>query len=240
MTSPLLIEIPGIRPISLQTGFNEKVPSALIVQGKTQVLCTASCEEKVPPFIKEKKDKKLGWLRAEYSMLPTSGGNQRQLRERIRYNSRSLEIERFIGRALRTAINLKTLGNRTITIDCDVLVADGGTRCASIIGGVVALHLLLKHLVFEQIIPYYPEFKPMSAISVGMKDGKTMLDMNYEQDLTADADINIISDINGHIIEATTFIEGKAMTTKQYFEAVQMAVEANNAIIDALNPLLAR
>jgi ribonuclease PH len=240
MNSPLLLDIPGIRPISIQTGFNDKVPSALICQGKTQVLCTASYEDKVPPFIKEQKDKKLGWLRAEYNMLPTAGGNQRQQRERSRYNSRSLEIERFIGRALRTSVNLKTLGNRTITIDCDVLVADGGTRCASVIGGIVALHLMLRHLVFEQIIPQYPDLKPLSAISIGLKDGKILLDMNYEQDLHADADINVISDVNGHLIETTAFVEGKSMGTKQFYEAVQTAVEANNAIIEALTPLFSR
>lgn len=234
------LEIPGVRPLSVQTGFLEKVPSALVVQGKTQVLCSASYEDKVPPFLKEQKDKKHGWLKAEYSMLPNAGGMQRQQRERNRYNSRNLEIERFVGRALRTVINLKKLGQRTITIDCDVLQADGGTRCASVIGGVLALHQLFKYLVFEQLIADFPPMKLISAISVGSRGDQIMLDMNYEQDLNADADINVVSDENGDLIEATAFVEGQALKPKLYAEALDMAVQANTAVIKVLKPWLAR
>ncbi len=240
MSQAVTLNIPGTRPLTIHTVYLEKTPSALIIQGKTQVLCCASFEDRVPPFIKEQKDKKLGWLKAEYSMLPTAGGQQRQQRERNRYNSRNLEIERFIGRALRTVINLKTLGSRTIIIDCDVLQADGGTRCASVIGGVLALSQLLQHLVFEQIIAELPPMKLISAISVGIKNNQILLDMNYLEDLSADADINVISDENGQLIESTTFVEGKALNPQTHADAIMKAITINSAIISGLKALIER
>lgn len=238
MSQAFLLDLPGIRPLSIQPGFLLRVPSALIVQGNTQVLCSATTEEKVPPFIKELKDKKRGWLKAEYSMLPTAGGLQRQQRERNRYNSRNLEIERFIGRALRTVIDLKNMGQRTITVDCDVLQADGGTRCASVIGGVVALNQLFRHLVFENLMADIPPMKLLSAISVGSKGERILLDMDYQQDLGADCDINVVSDENGDLVEATAFVEGRALNRKMYSEAIDLAIQTNSAIISAMGPLL--
>lgn len=232
--------IPGGRSITITPGYLDTVPSAMICQGNTRLLCTASYEDKVPPFIKEQKDKKLGWLKAEYSMLPTAGGMRRQQRERNRPNSRSLEIERFIGRALRTVINLKTLGHKTITIDCDVLQADGGTRCAAIIGGMVALNELLRHMVFEQILPEIPRMSLIAAISVGVKDDQIMLDMDYKADLTADADINVVSDEDGKLIETTTFIEGKPLCPELHSEAVNRAIAANTNIITLLKSIFER
>ncbi len=238
MNQPVTLDVPGIRPLTIHPGFLEKVSSALIIQGKTRVLCSASCEDKVPPFIKELKDKKQGWLKAEYSMLPTAGGMQRQQRERNRYNSRNLEIERFVGRALRTVIDIKNMGPRTITIDCDVLQADGGTRCASVIGGVVALNQLFRYLVYENMIADIPPMKIISAISVGSKGNQILLDMDYQQDLTADCDINVVSDENGDLVESTTFVEGRALSRQIHFDAVKLAIATNSAIIAALKPLL--
>jgi len=238
MNRAISLDIPGTRPLSIHTAYLDKVPSALIMQGNTQVLCCASYEDKVPPFLKELKDKRHGWLKAEYSMLPTAGGMQRQQRERNRYNSRNLEIERFIGRALRTVINLKTLGTRTITIDCDVIQADGGTRCASVIGGIIAMSQLFHHLVFEQKMADFPPMKLVSAISVGIRNDQILLDMNYEEDLNADADINIVSDENGKLIEATAFIEGKALDPQTHSEAITMAIDTNLRIISGIKPLM--
>src|SRR5512137_1049324 len=143
-----------LRPLRITPNYLRNLPgSALIEQGHTRVVCAATIEERVPPFL---KNSGRGWVTAEYAMLPGASGQARVARERLKTNGRSAEIQRFLGRGLRAALDLGRLGERTITLDADVLQADGGTRCAALNGCLVALALALKHLVFEQCIADFP------------------------------------------------------------------------------------
>ncbi len=186
-------ERPGtqLRPITFIPGYIGNVPgSVLCEQGNTRVVATATVEEKIPHFQKKSGQ---GWITAEYAMLPGSSGNQRVARERGKINNRSSEIQRFISRALRTVVNLKDIGPRTITLDCDVIQADGSTRCASLNAGFLALILAFKYLVFEQLIADFPEFKFTAAVSIGVMGGEVLADLDYEEDSQADSDINVVS-----------------------------------------------
>ncbi len=164
--------------------------SVLVSFGNTKVMCNATVEERVPRF---KENSGEGWLTAEYSMLPRATHSRvRRDISSLRQNGRSVEIQRLIGRALRQAIDLKALGERTITIDCDVIQADGGTRTASITGGFVALYIAMEKLVQEGVIGKNPIVKFVSAVSVGIVDGEVLLDLCYEEDSNAEVDMNII------------------------------------------------
>src|SRR5947209_615721 len=167
-----------LRPLQIELGVNLYAEgSALITAGNTRVLCTASVEEKVPPY---KKGTGEGWVTAEYAMLPraTNTRNQRDGR-RGRVDGRAQEIQRLIGRSFRAGVDLAALGERTVTVDCDVLQADAGTRCASITGGFVALHIALAKLQGEGLIGRSPVLHLVSAVSVGIVGGEPRLDLNY-------------------------------------------------------------
>lgn len=161
--------------------------SALVRCGQTWVLCTASVEEQQPPFLRAQKSSS-GWVTAEYSMLPGSTST----RSSRGANGRAKEIERLIGRSLRAAVALEALGPRTVTIDCDVLQADGGTRTAAITGGYVALALCLRRLVHKGLCPGLPLRQAVAAVSVGVIDGQVCLDLPYEEDARAAVDMNIV------------------------------------------------
>jgi len=189
-----------LRPIVLERRFTRYAAgSVLIRQGDTWVLCTASVEEKVPPFL---KGKGAGWVTAEYSMLPGST-KERKDREikRGKPDARSTEISRLIGRALRAAVDLDALGERTITVDCDVLQADGGTRCASITGGMVALADAVSALVAQGALKASPIRHFIAAVSVGICGGKPVLDLDYEHDSTAEVDLNVVMTDDGRYVE---------------------------------------
>ncbi len=218
-----------LRPIKFHKNYLEYLKSSVLVkQGKTRVLCTAIYEEKLPPFLKG-GDK--GWITAEYSMLPGSTGNQRVSRERGKTNSRNIEIQRFISRALRTSIKLETIKDFTITIDCDVIQADGGTRCASINGGMLALKEALKDMVYETVIPYPPEINHISAISIGIKNNEILIDLDYEEDSSIDADINIVSNEKGEIVEIQFFGEENSVPFDIFTKAIELGIKKNNEII---------
>ncbi|MCC6998347.1 MAG: ribonuclease PH [Deltaproteobacteria bacterium] len=176
--------------------------SCMIKAGKTWVLCAASVEEKVPPFL-EGKGK--GWVTGEYGMLPRST----HTRSSRNTGGRGTEIQRLIGRALRAAIDTKALGPRQITIDCDVIQADGGTRTASITGGYVALALAVARLRARGLVSKEPMREPMAAISVGIVDGEARLDLPYEEDSAADCDMNVVMTESGKIIEVQGTAEGE-------------------------------
>ena len=177
-----------LRPISLEIDYvRSPMGSALIRCGQTWVLCTASVEEQQPPFLRAKKSSS-GWVTAEYSMLPGSTST----RAGRGPNGRAKEIERLIGRSLRAAVNLDALGPRTITVDCDVLQADGGTRTAAITGGYVALALCLRRLVHKGLCPGLPLHRAIAAVSVGVIDDVVCLDLPYEEDARAGVDMNIV------------------------------------------------
>ena len=173
--------------------------SCLVSMGNTKVICTASVEERVPPFL---IDSGKGWVTAEYSMLPRSTGTRmRRDRSSSSPSSRSLEISRLIGRSLRCGMDMAALGSRTITLDCDVIQADGGTRCASICGASVALNLALKKLTDGGVIKNNPVKNLVAAVSVGIVDGEYCLDLDYQLDSRAEVDMNVVMDDSGGFIE---------------------------------------
>lgn len=204
--------------------------SAYIEMGKTKVIAAATIEEKVPPFL---KGSGTGWITAEYSMLPRST-EKRNVRERIlgRLSGRTQEIQRLIGRALRTATDLNTLGERTIIIDCDVLQADGGTRAASITGGCVALAAALKKMMDEKTISHMPLKHLVSAISVGQVGSDILLDLDYAEDSKAEIDMNVVKTDTDQLIEIQVTAE-KTPFSKRKLNA--LLALADKGIEDLLN-----
>ena len=173
--------------------------SVLVKWGDTWVLCTASVEEKVPPFL---RDTGRGWVTAEYSMLPSSTATRKDRDiKKLKQDARSTEIQRLVGRALRASVDMTKLGERTITIDCDVLQADGGTRCASITGGMVALEDAVAKLVADGVLSESPIVRRVAAVSVGICGGVPTLDLDYAHDSTADVDMNFVMTDDGRFVE---------------------------------------
>ena len=182
--------------------------SCLIEFGETRVICTASVEENVPPFL---RNKGTGWVTAEYGMLPRSC-DTRIRRDKTAGSGRTQEIQRLIGRSLRGVINLDKLGERTVKVDCDVIQADGGTRTASITGGFIALALALKKIKKQGLITEIPLNDFVAAISVGIYQEKLMIDLNYVEDSGADMDMNVVMVGKGKFIEVQGTAEGKAFS----------------------------
>ena len=195
--------------------------SALIEVGNTRVLCSASLEERVPAFLRGQGK---GWVTAEYAMLPRST-NTRTPRERDsgRIGGRSQEIQRLIGRALRAAVDLEALGERTVYIDCDVLQADGGTRTAAITGSYVALYQALDMLVKHRVLPKVPSPRAVAAISVGLVKGGLMLDLCYEEDFQAQADFNVVLTDGGELVELQGAAEGEPFPRQRVNEVLALA-----------------
>lgn len=195
-----------LREINIKTGVNRYAEgSCLFIQGHTQVLCTVSIENKIPKHIKDKNDGS-GWLTAEYAMLPRST-HTRSERERQRVNARASEIQRLIGRSLRSMVDLSKIGERTITIDCDVLQADAGTRCAAINGGAIALAIAIENLQKQNIITQNPLKSLVCALSLVYINGEILIDPCYLEDSNADVDMNVVANAEGGIIEIQTCSE---------------------------------
>jgi ribonuclease PH len=212
-----------LRPISLEPGFSKHAEGSCLARfGDTHVLCTASVEDRVPPHV---LGTGAGWVTAEYGMLPRST-NQRMPREAARgkQGGRTLEIQRLIGRALRAAIDLRELGTRTITIDCDVLQADGGTRTAAITGGFVALALAVSALKARRAFTGAPIKRHVAAVSVGIVDGAVRLDLDYEEDSTADVDMNVVATGEGALVEVQGTAEGRAFGREQLDRMIDAAL----------------
>jgi len=187
-----------LRPFSLERNFAKFAEgSCLIKIGDTHMLVTATVEDRVPPFMKGKGS---GWLTAEYSMLPRSG-RQRNQRDLMKPNGRSMEIQRLIGRAMRTAVNLEALGERTITLDCDAIRADGGTRCAAITAAYVATYDAVQWMMGQRMIRHNVLKEPVAAISVGIVGGREVLDLGYDEDSIANTDMNLVMTESGKFIE---------------------------------------
>lgn len=209
-----------IRPLKITRSYL-KYPegSALIELGDTKVICTASVEDKVPPFLKGLDQ---GWVTAEYTMLPRST-TTRSARERNSASSRSLEIQRLIGRSLRAVVDLSALGERTIWLDCDVIQADGGTRTASISGAYVALAEALYYLKCEQLIDKFPLTDYLAAVSVGLLGGVPVLDLAYEEDAAAEVDMNVVMSAGGLLVEVQGSAEEKPFSRDQLNQMLDLA-----------------
>jgi ribonuclease PH len=203
---------------------------ALIQMGNTKVICAASVEDRVPPFL---RDKKTGWVTAEYSMIPSST-HTRTAREasRGKLSGRTQEIQRLIGRSLRTIVDMEKMGERTVWIDCDVIQADGGTRCASITGAFIALALAFKKLKKEKVIDEVPIRDYVAAVSVGIAEGNQLLDLDYSEDSEAAVDLNIIKTGSGGFIEIQGTAERDPFNDKQLRDLLALADKGIKELID--------
>jgi ribonuclease PH len=200
------------RKCTIETDFVKTAyGSCLITVGGTKVICTASVEEGVPPFL---RDANQGWVTAEYAMLPASTGTRKK-RDVLKQDGRSVEIQRLIGRSLRQAVDLTLLGQRTVTLDCDVLQADGGTRTASITGAFVALTLAVHKLMQNGLLSVNPIIGQVAAVSVGIVNGKPMLDLCYTEDSGAQTDMNLVMNQQGDFIELQGTGEGRAFSDRE-------------------------
>ncbi len=208
------------RQVEIITGFNPFAEgSCLIKCGNTHVVCAATVEDKVPSWLKGQEK---GWVTAEYAMLPRATLT-RVPRETKKPSGRSQEIQRLIGRALRAGVDLEKMPEISVTIDCDVLQADGGTRTASITGGFVALYLALQKMVAEEKLPENPVREFVAAISCGICDGAVVLDLDYAEDSSAQADTNFVLTESGKIVEIQGTAEGQPFDESQFAELMRLA-----------------
>jgi len=219
-----------LRPVRIQRGYTKHAEGAVLVEfGDTKVLCTASAEERVPPFL---KDTGRGWVTAEYGMLPRAT-NTRSEREAARgkQSGRTQEIQRLIGRALRAVVDLRALGPRSIQIDCDVLQADGGTRTAAITGAFVALHDAVNWLTRKNLLTQNPIRDHVAAVSAGVFDGTEILDLCYEEDSKAEVDMNIVMTGSGRYVEVQGTAEGMAFSRGELDDLLALAEGGINQIV---------
>jgi ribonuclease PH len=227
----------ALRPVTITPDFLEFADGSAIIEiGKTKVVAAATVEEKVPAFLKGNGS---GWITAEYAMLPCST-EKRTLRERSpgRISGRSQEIQRLIGRSLRTVTDLGILGERTITIDCDVIQADGGTRTASITVACVALAFALKKMMDEGIIDQMPLKNLVSAVSVGIVGGHVLLDLDYQEDSIADIDMNVVKTDTGKIVEIQATAEKSPFSKKDFNTLLSLAEKGIQELITAQKKVL--
>jgi len=211
-----------MREIKFTRNFTKHAEGSVLIEfGDTRVLCTATVEEKVPGFLKGKGK---GWVTAEYGMLPRST-NTRMGREAARgkQGGRTMEIQRLIGRSLRAAVDLSALGERSITLDCDVIQADGGTRTASITGACVALSDAINSLIQQGTLKESPIQNMVASISVGIYQGVPVLDLDYAEDSNAETDMNVVMDDNGHFIEIQGTAEGKTFSMEEMMAMIELA-----------------
>lgn len=223
-------QINEMRAVSIETGVNRHAEgSCLIKMGETHVLCTATIDEKVPSFM---KNSGLGWVTAEYGMLPRATNTRMRREAKNGQSGRTQEIQRLIGRSLRAGVDRVALGERQIVVDCDVIQADGGTRCASITGGWVALKLAVNKLLAARLITSDPLIAPVSAISCGIYAGQTLLDLDYPEDSEAGVDGNFVV-TDGRLIEVQMSAEGATFSREQMDALLDLALEGNAALASA-------
>lgn len=220
-----------LRPIKISTRYTQHAEGSVLVEfGDTRVLCTASLLEGVPRFLKGKGQ---GWITAEYGMLPRAT-HSRSEREAAkgRQGGRTLEIQRLIGRSLRACIDLKALGENTITLDCDVLQADGGTRTAAITGACVAMRDALQWMVTREKIRKMPAFNYVAAVSVGIYRGQAVLDLDYAEDVLAETDMNVVMDSQGNYIEVQGTAEESSFNRNQLNDMLTLAEQGISQLIE--------
>ncbi|NNF16218.1 MAG: ribonuclease PH [Gammaproteobacteria bacterium] len=226
-----------LRPVSLQCNFTRHAEGSVLIScGDTRVLCNASVENRVPPFLRNSGK---GWVTAEYSMLPRSTHTRMQREaSRGKQSGRTLEIQRLIGRSLRAAVDLRALGETTITVDCDVLQADGGTRTASITGAYVAMRLAVATMLKRGTLKSNPVYGQVAATSVGIFAGMPVLDLDYAEDSDAETDMNIVMNEAGAFIEIQGTAEGHAFSRDELNQLMDMAHSGINELITIQNSAL--
>jgi ribonuclease PH len=217
-----------LRPVTVELGFTESTPgSVLISMGRTRVLCTASLEQEVPRWM---RDTGKGWVTAEYAMLP--GSSSERIRRDHISGGRAKEISRLIGRSLRAAVNLKTMAEVMVRVDCDVIEADGGTRTAAITGGWIALHQALQDAVDRDLLKTNPIVDEVAAISVGIVGGEKVLDLDYEKDAGAEVDLNVVMSGRGLLIEVQGTAEGAPFTRDDLNDLLDLATKGIEELHD--------
>ena len=225
----------ALRPVSLETGFSKYAEGSCLTKfGETHVLCTASIEERVPPFL---RNTGRGWVTAEYGMLPRST-ETRIDRRRAAESGRTQEIQRLVGRSLRAVTNLEGFGERQIKVDCDVIQADGGTRTAAITGGYVALYLAFRHMQTLGAISAIPLTDAVAAISCGLWEGAAVLDLDYAEDSTARADANFVFTGRGGIVEVQGTAEGEPFDHDQFMALMDLARKGVTELVSIQNAAL--
>jgi len=211
-----------LRPVRLVPGFLPPAEGSVLIEtGATRVICTATVQDGVPPFL---RGQGRGWVTAEYGMLPRSSG-ERIERERRGPGGRTHEIQRLVGRSLRAVTDMAALGERSVLIDCDVLQADGGTRTAAVTGGYVALALALDRLRAAGVVAALPLTGSVAGVSAGIVDGRQLLDLAYEEDHRAEVDMNVVMTGAGRLVEVQGTAEGKPFTTAQLARLLDLVVE---------------
>ncbi|MDQ0061245.1 ribonuclease PH [Paenibacillus harenae] len=232
-----------LRPVTITTGINKHAEGSVLIEvGDTKVICTASVEERVPPFMKGQGK---GWITAEYAMLPraTHSRNQREA-AKGKLTGRTMEIQRLIGRALRSVVDLKALGERTITLDCDVIQADGGTRTTSITGAFIALAIAVHKLADNAKFDKYPITDFLGSVSVGVIQERALLDLNYEEDSKAKVDMNVVMTGSGKFVEVQGTGEESPFTREELNQLLALGEEGIGELIvkqkEVLGPIAAR
>ncbi len=228
-----------LRPVVFTPDFTKHAEGSVLAEfGDTRVLCTASVEGRVPPWM---RGAGRGWVTGEYGMLPRAT-HSRSGREAVRgkQGGRTQEIQRLIGRSLRAATDLEALGERTVTLDCDVLQADGGTRTAAISGAYVALQVAMQRLCKQNKLKTNPVHGQIAAVSVGVYDGVAVLDLDYAEDSQAETDMNVVMNEAGRFIEVQGTAEGHAFTREEFDAMLELASGGINTIIEAQNEAIAR
>ncbi|MWV46795.1 ribonuclease PH [Paenibacillus sp. HJL G12] len=226
-----------LRPMNLTVNVNKYAEGSVFIEmGDTKVLCTATVDEKVPPFLKGQGK---GWVTAEYSMLPraTQSRNQRES-ARGKLSGRTMEIQRLIGRALRSVVDLRALGERTITLDCDVIQADGGTRTTSITGSFVALAIAVNKIAQQHKLPVFPITDYLASVSVGVVNDEPMLDLNYEEDSSAKVDMNLVMTGGGAFVELQGTGEESPFTREELNQLLELGEKGILQLIEKQKELL--
>ncbi|HEX9743472.1 MAG TPA: ribonuclease PH [Nitrospiraceae bacterium] len=226
-----------VRPVKITRNFIKHAEGSVLMEmGGTKVICTASVEEKVPPFL---RDKKVGWVTAEYAMLPRAT-HERTPREAVKgkQGGRTLEIQRLVGRALRSVTDMADMGERTIWIDCDVIQADGGTRTAAITGSFIALADALSVLKKRELIKKRPLTDYLAAISVGRVGGEVLVDLAYEEDSKAEVDMNLVMTGHGRFVEVQGTAERQAFEKKDLDEFLNLGWKAIKSLVELQKELI--
>jgi ribonuclease PH len=220
-----------VRSIQVQPGFNMHAEgSALVTWGNTKVVATVTLDPKLPPHLRGQGHKG-GWLTAEYAMLPRST-HERMQRERLYSGGRTQEIQRLLGRALRSCLDLSLFPNKTILIDVDVLQADGGTRCAGILAGYAALHEMANKLVYKGEVSEWPLIHDVAAVSVGIIKEQTFIDLEFSEDSIAEVDLNVVATADGKLIEVQGGVEAEPIEAELYVQLVAAGIKAVGYILE--------